>query len=245
MSMLHTRGIVFRTVKYGETSVITDVFTEEKGLLTFIAGSVRAARSRMPFGLFQPMTVLDTVSYFSPKGGGGMHRLKEARIAETFRTIPFDARRGGVALFMAEICRKCIRESEENADLFAFLLDYLRVLDDPLLAPTHLPAHFLAHFSALIGFSIEPPERYSPSLRFHPREGLFQIDAENAALRERGSDRYLYDLLHTPLDQIQTLEAAREIRKTAFGSLLLFYQTHAPDFGELRSPEVLEWVLRG
>ncbi|MFN4080740.1 MAG: hypothetical protein ACK4NS_07540, partial [Saprospiraceae bacterium] len=87
--------------------------------------------------------------------------------------------------------------------------------------------------------------RYSPSLRFHPREGLFQIDAENAALRERGSDRYLYDLLHTPLDQIQTLEAAREIRKTAFGSLLLFYQTHAPDFGELRSPEVLEWVLRG
>lgn len=54
MSMLHTRGIVFRTVKYGETSVITDVFTEEKGLLTFIAGSVRAARSRMPFGLFHP-----------------------------------------------------------------------------------------------------------------------------------------------------------------------------------------------
>lgn len=245
MSMLHTRGIVFRTVRYGETSVIADVFTEEKGLLTFIAGSVRTARSRMPFGLFQPMTILDTVSYYSSKPGGGMHRLKEARIAEPFRAIPFDARRGGVALFMAEICRKCIRESEANPGLFGFLLDYLRVLDDAALAPTHLPAHFLAHFSAMIGFLIEPPALPSPALRFYPREGVFGLHPAPNSPGDSGASLHLLDLLETPLDQVHTLKAAREIRKSAFEALLLFYQTHVPDFGDLRSPEVLEWVLRG
>lgn len=35
---IKTRGIVFRSVKYGESSVIADIFTEEKGLHTFIAG---------------------------------------------------------------------------------------------------------------------------------------------------------------------------------------------------------------
>ena len=54
--LIKTRGIVFRAVKYGETSVIADIFTEEKGLCSFIGGGVRSARARMPFNLFQSMT---------------------------------------------------------------------------------------------------------------------------------------------------------------------------------------------
>ena len=62
--MLKTKGIVFRTVKYGETSVITDIFTEEKGLHTFIGGGVRSAKARMPYSLFQPMMVVELVAYY-------------------------------------------------------------------------------------------------------------------------------------------------------------------------------------
>ncbi|MCY7330621.1 MAG: recombination protein O N-terminal domain-containing protein, partial [Saprospiraceae bacterium] len=96
--ILKTRGIVFRTVKYGETSVIADIFTEEKGLHTFIGGSVRTARARMSFSLFQPMTVVDAVAYFRDEPNA-LNRLKELRADQVFRAIPFDIRRGAIALF--------------------------------------------------------------------------------------------------------------------------------------------------
>ena len=108
--LLETIGIVFRTVKYGETSVIADIFTEEKGLHTFIGGGVRSARARMPFNLFQPMMVVDLVAYYRDDPNA-MNRLKELRAGEVWQAIPFDIRRGAVALFMAEICRKSIQSA--------------------------------------------------------------------------------------------------------------------------------------
>jgi len=129
---LKTTGIVFRSVKYAETSVIADIFTEDKGLHTFIAGGVRSARARMPYSLFQPMMVVDLVAYYRDDPNA-MNRLREMRVAEVWQRIPFDIRRGAVALFMAEICRKCIQETEENRELFHFLIHTLRWLDQTSL----------------------------------------------------------------------------------------------------------------
>ena len=140
--LLKTRGIVFRSLKYGETSVIADIFTEEKGLHTFIGGSVRTAKARMSYSLFQPMTIVDAVAYFRDEPNA-LNRLKELRADEVFQAIPFDIRRGAVALFMAEICRKSIQESEENRDLFQLLLDYLRWLDTTPQPIANLHLHFL------------------------------------------------------------------------------------------------------
>ena len=108
--VLETIGIVFRTVKYGETSVIADIFTAEKGLHTFIAGNVRSAKARMPFNLFQPMMVVEMVAYYRDDPTA-LNRLKELRAGEIWKAIPFDIRRGAVALFMAEICRKSIQSA--------------------------------------------------------------------------------------------------------------------------------------
>ncbi|MFM7399399.1 MAG: DNA repair protein RecO, partial [Bacteroidota bacterium] len=72
---LKTTGIVFRSVKYAETSVIADIFTEDKGLHTFIAGGVRSAKARMPYSLFQPMMVVDLVAYYRDDPNS-MNRLR-------------------------------------------------------------------------------------------------------------------------------------------------------------------------
>lgn len=241
---LKSRGIVFRTIKYGETSVIADIFTEEKGLHTFIGGGVRSAKARMPYSLFQPMTVVDMVSYFR-EGAGGMHRLKELRAAEVFQAIPFEIRRGAVALFMAEICRKSIHEAEENAELFEFLLEYLRWLDTTPHPIANLHLHFLLGLSAHLGFQPQLETDDSEAHFFDLKEGTFgPVAPPNHALYLHPAEtRHLLHLLQVEMEECHAVPLDRAERKLLLGSLLQFYQLHVTGFSEINTPDVLELVF--
>jgi DNA repair protein RecO (recombination protein O) len=243
---IKTRGIVFRTVKYGESSVIADIFTEEKGLHTFIAGGVRTSRSRMPYNLFQPMTVVDLVSYFQ-EGAKAMNRLKELRAADVFTTIPFDIRHGAVAMFMAEICRKVIQEAEENRDLFDFLRGYLLLLDSTPHPIANLHLHFLLHLSGYLGFqphaeSEDLPEEYF----FDLQEGIFNTyEPLHAHHLPPRSSAQVMALLQIEAELCHTIILQRNERKALLNKLLQFYQLHMPGFTEPHTPEVLEMIFNG
>lgn len=242
---LKTRGIVFRTIKYGETSVIADIFTEEKGLHTFIGSGVRSAKARMPYSLFQPMTVVDLVSYFR-EGVGGMHRLRELRAAEVFQAIPFEVRRGAVALFMAEICRKSIHESEENPELFEFLLEHLRWLDMTPHPIANLHLHFLLGLSAHLGFQPQlESDDDSEAHFFDLKEGAFGMAAppNHAQYLHPAETRHLLHLLRVSLEECHTVPLDRAERKSLLSGLLQFYQLHVTGFSEINTPDVLELVF--
>jgi DNA repair protein RecO (recombination protein O) len=239
--LLKTRGIVFRTVKYGETSVIADIFTEEKGLCTFIAGGVRTAKSRMPFNLFQPMTAVEIVAYFRPDAGA--NRLKEIRAAELWSSIPFDVRRGAVALFMAEVCRKSIHEEEENPLLFDYLLEQLRWLDQTTHPIANLHLHFLVGLCGFLGFQPQAPDEAGAHY-FDLKEGVFSKDQPPHAWSlapEQAHD--MLALLETPTELAHEIPLSRPQRKALLQKLLMFYQLHLPTFKEVHTPEVLEMVM--
>ena len=56
-----TRAIVIRTIKYGDSSIIVDLFTENRGMVSFLIrqsagnGNRRSGKKHL---LFQPLTVL-------------------------------------------------------------------------------------------------------------------------------------------------------------------------------------------
>ena len=241
--LLKTRGIVFRTVKYGETSVIADIFTKEKGLHTFIAGSVRTAKARMSYSLFQPMTVVDAVTYFR-EGIGALNRLKELRAAEVWSQIPFDIRRGAVALFMAEICRKSIHEAEENRELFDFLLENLRWLDSTPHPIANLHLHFLLALSGFLGFRPQTEYADGDELFFDLREGTFHpVPPMQPLYLEPEQTGQMLALLQAPLEHCHEVMLDRAERKALLQKLLQFYQLHVPGFSEVHTPDILEMVM--
>jgi len=242
--MLKSRGIVVRTVKYGETSVIADIFTEEKGLRTFIAGGVRAAKTRMPFGLFQPMTIVELVSYFrETETDKGMNRLKEVRAAEIFTGIPFDMRRGAVTLLMAEVCRKCIHHSDEHRVLFEFLLDQLRWLDTTPHPVANIHLHFLIHLSGHLGFQpLAEPDNTGIFLDL--KEGVYTATPPlHPCYLDAEQTQHWASLLYVPLELCHEINLTRTERKALLQKLLIFYRTHVPGFTEIHTPDVLEMVL--
>jgi len=74
-----TKGIVFRTVKYGETSIVVTIFTELFGVQSYLVNGVRTS-SRKGSGkanLFQPAAILDLVVYHNELKQ--LNRIKEFR----------------------------------------------------------------------------------------------------------------------------------------------------------------------
>jgi DNA repair protein RecO (recombination protein O) len=241
--LIKTRGIVLRATKYSETSIISDIYTEERGLRSYIAGGVRSPKAKLKAGLLQVMSLVDMVVY--ERHEKSLNRIKELRAAHTYQSIPFDVRKGAVGLFLAEIARKAMREPEENRALFAFLFNAFSFLDETKQPIANIHLHFLLNLSAFLGFL--PGGRWEKETPFFDlQEGAFVYQAPNHAyyLNESESE-LLFKLLECPLEDCHGIAMSRAQRKALLLHLLDYYRYHIESFPEIHAHLVLEEVLGG
>ena len=126
----HTKGIVLRTVKYGETSVIVTIFTELFGVQSYLVNGVRTSTKKGSgkANFFQPSAILDMVVYHNELKQ--LQRIKEFRWGYLYQHILSDVKKNAVALFMVELLTKCLKQPEANPDLFHFAEDAFLHLDE-------------------------------------------------------------------------------------------------------------------
>ena len=127
--MLHkTHGVVFRFTKYGDTSIIVNIFTELFGLQSFIVNGVRSASSKTnKIALYQPLTLLDLVVYH--RENANINRIKEVKCVYPYHTIPLDVRKSTIAMFIGEVVNKSVKEQPHAGAIFDFLFNSLVALD--------------------------------------------------------------------------------------------------------------------
>jgi len=129
--MIHkTKGIVLRSIKYGETSLVVTIFTELFGLQSYLVNGVRTVSKKgsAKASLFQSAAILDLVAYRNEFKN--LQRLKEFRWAFLYQNILSDVRKNAVAIFMIELLSKCLKQPEANTELFYFVEDALEHLDE-------------------------------------------------------------------------------------------------------------------
>src|SRR6478609_3522629 len=115
--MLHkTRGIVLGHIKYGDSSIISKVYTEAFGLQTYIVNGVRSKSSKNKIALFQPLTLLDMVVYH--KENRDINRISEMKCNMVFHSIPFEQKKISMVIFLSELLGKTLKEQNPNAELF-------------------------------------------------------------------------------------------------------------------------------
>src|SRR6266498_4517706 len=116
MKLHHTKGIVLRTVKYGETSLIITIFTEIFGIQSYLVNGVRASTQKGSgrANLFQPAAILDLIVYHNELRN--LQRIKEFKWANLYQHIFSDIKKNAVALFIVELLAKCLKQPEANED---------------------------------------------------------------------------------------------------------------------------------
>jgi DNA repair protein RecO (recombination protein O) len=238
--LVKTTGIIFRAVKYSETSIITDIYTRELGLQTYIVNGVRSARSKTGAAQFQIMSLADVVAYH--RDDRKMHRVKEIRAAYVYQRLPFDVRRSAVGLFMAEIARKTIRESEQNGPLFDFLFDSFCFLDSTEEPFANLHLNFLIGLSAHLGF-LPGGDFTAETPVFDMQEGIFTHQAAHAHCMDEEQSLLLYQLLCCDREQCHIVAMQPSQRRRLLQSLLTFYRLHIESLPEIHSHEILHEVF--
>src|SRR6186713_1320642 len=113
-----TRGIILQSTNYSETSLVVKIYTEQGGLGSFIVSGVRTRNSRFKSNIFQPLSLVELVTTGS--SSQSMKRITEIQLAPPFSGIPEDIVKSSIAIFLAEVIYRSIREEEPNPSLFGF-----------------------------------------------------------------------------------------------------------------------------
>ncbi|MCK9219531.1 MAG: DNA repair protein RecO [Bacteroidales bacterium] len=243
-----TKGIVFHSIKFSETSLIVKIYTQVFGLQSYLFKGIRNPKSKIKPGLFQPLTLLDLVVYHRERKS--IQSAKEIHLAHPFATIPFDIRKSSVLLFLNELLYKSIREEEPNDGLFEFLWLALIYFDELTSTDNNFHLFFCLQLCHHLG--IFPQLNYSSSTPiFNLREGQFQksipdhpqyLAPPNSSLFYRllcYSDYFLSPMKSDLENLVLTPKARKEFLET----ILLYYQLHLPGFSGVLSHRVLHDVL--
>ncbi|RZK34649.1 MAG: DNA repair protein RecO [Hymenobacter sp.] len=239
--LIKTRGIVFSYLKYRETSIIARVYTERRGVQSYLVNGVRKAKPPGRIALFQPLTLLELVAYV-PRNGSDLTRLSEFRCAEPFRSLPYDVRKSSVALFLSEVLSKAVREEEENLPLFRFLHDSILAFDEQEVGVENFSLLFLLHLAGYLGFGISSGAELTDQLVMAGPASGSGYSSGPQHLRLREFDQYFDQLLHAP--GTSTIPNGH-VRRELLAVLVRYYQLHIEGFGEIKSLDVLSEVLSG
>ena len=65
--ILKSKAIVLRSLKFGDSSLIIDMFTELEGRISFITRIPKTAKGKIKKQYFQPLTLLDLEFDYRPR----------------------------------------------------------------------------------------------------------------------------------------------------------------------------------
>lgn len=240
--LIKTKGIVFRKLKYSETSIIADIYTESHGLASYIISGVRSAKAKTNASLLELMSIVEMVAYHSDTRK--LHRIREIRPAYIYQSIPLDVRKNAILLFMSELCAKTIREAEQNTELFACIETHLRNLDLAKHDTADRHLYFMIALADLLGFGLAA--NFSEENRgFDLLNGQF-VGAPTPHpyyLAEGVRLFHLIRFVRLAEHHGERLGLSRADRNALVDDLLLYFKLHIENMPAMLSHKVLREVL--
>lgn len=236
MAQYHSsKAIVLSALKYGDTSRIVRLYTDQFGLISVLINSVSSKKSAVRPSMLLPLTLLDIVH--THKGDGKLERIKEAKMDLTYTAIPYDPVRNALALFLAELFGKVLREETENREKFDFVRSSCLALDTLEKVPSAFHLSIWAKLTLYLGFSPDIQKEQSGSY-FDLQEGLF---LEHPSLLHPYLDQHTtaYLLAAIKWDFSSPLQIPKQGRSDLLEGLLRFMNIHLDGFGSFKSLEVL------
>jgi len=187
-----SKAIALSYLKQGESSIIAKIFTEEKGLQSFIVKGVRAKKSKKKLGLFQPLQLLSINATHLPKNS--LQYISEIALEHTQITDGIDMKKNFLSIFVAEVISKVLLETEKDKALFKFIWELKIDLNSLEKINPNFPLIFLVRLSEYLGFS--PSKEEINGAYFNMELGGFTNNKQQLNYYiEKDNSTYLRELL--------------------------------------------------
>lgn len=232
-----SRAIVLHTLKYGESSMIVDMFTESNGRQAFSVRIPKTSKAKVKKQYFQPLTILDIE--FDYRQRSDLQRLRDVRVFVPFSSIPFEPIKISVAFFIAEFLYHATRGEQQNELLYRYVENSILWLDtcDSGFANFHMV--FMMRLARFLGF-YPNLEDYVEGCYFDLRNASFTDVAPLHAdfLMPQDAEK-INQLMRMGYETMHLFRMSHNDRNRITDVVLHYYRLHIPQMPELRSLEVV------
>lgn len=221
-----TQGFVLREIPYGETSSIVKIYTQNKGLSSFILKGLRASKAAKGKLALLPLLKID-FSYIDFREHQNLSHIKSYRAVGVQHKLYSNYAKLSMLSFFAEILSKSCAEHQADNLIFSYIDNFLeKFAQEEKFSHYHIL--FLLEMTRLLGCY---PSRDELENHF-----FFSISIEEEAkqlflevLRSQDGEKKLMELSYT--ERKMLLE------------ILVKYYCHQFSISELRTYTILKEVF--
>jgi len=231
-----SRAITLTYIKQGDSSIISKIFTEEKGLQTFIIKNIRSKKSKKKLSHFEPLTLLNIDADFNNKNS--LQYLGEVSIGASLNKKTNKLYKSFIGFFISEVSSRILQDNEQSVELFNFLWDTSIKLYTERETDVNFALKYLIDLSKYLGFYPSKIKIKKPF--FDLESGEFTDDKKNKNLcLDKEMTGYLKDLINKKDVTIPQQKKSKLLKK-----LLYYYKLHHYNLDSITSHLVIETLRR-
>lgn len=238
--ILKTSAVILKVTPYSEKASVIAAYTRESGRITLIAYGMHSKRNTARRASLMPLTLVGIVA--GKDHGKEMYQLKEIQPEYLNSNIQINPVKTSQALFIAELLYKTIRQSDTDTDLFDFLEQSIRYLDQTQQNTAGFHLIFCMQLCRFLGF--EPNTENENFAFFDMLEGCFtQIRPSHKHVIHGPNVQLFAELTRLQYADMEQSALSRTQRNELLDLMLEYYRLHLTDFHGLKSTQVLRDIF--
>lgn len=236
--LVKTRGVVLHTIAYNDTYSIIHVYTEAFGRASYLVPRKRGKKTALSKALFIPLSVIEMeVEHLNKRD---LHRVKETRICFPQTEIYCNPIKNIVALFLAEVLFRVVKDTEPDPPLFGFLYSSIQLLEIAEEGVANFHIVFLLRLLTHLGIFPNTQESRNSGY-FDMLNGIFvnAIPPHRHFLSHEESETFAR-LLRISFENMSLYSFSRHERVNIVNRIIEYYRLHLPEFPEIKSVSIMQ-----
>ena len=232
-----TNGIILQNTKFQDTKNILKIYTLQYGIQSYLVNIGHSKKSKIKPAHVTCLNQIECI--VQTKQNRSIQLISDIHVSYIYQNLFANPVKNSIAIFLNEILLKALKEQSENTGLYQFISKSLIVFDHQDYEATNFHLHFMVELAKYLGFY--PNNNYSKqNCLFDIQDGLF---TEHIPTHLFYADSELSFYLSELLNNKSSFVCNSKTRSDLLTLLVMLYRLHVPNFGEIKSIQILKEIL--
>lgn len=233
-----TRGIVLHSIPYNDKYSIIYMYTEAFGRVSYLVARGRGRKSNVSKSLFIPFSVMEMEVDHQPRRD--LHRIRESKACFPIPDICCNPIKNILALFLAEVLYRAVKEPEPDSKLFHYLFSSIHLLEHTEEGVANYHIVFLLGLLHYLGL-FPHVETYREGYYFDMLNGCFSGSIPmHSHYLDAADSKVFASLLRISYENMSFYSFSRHDRVAILHRILEYYRLHLPDFPDIKSMSIMQ-----
>ncbi len=237
--MEKTKGFVLTSIKYGDTSAILQVYTQDFALISLMLRGVYGGKNKRFKSINYPFTEIEFS--FKPQQKSSLIIPSNLQVSNSFFEMHQHPIKAIMLQFIAEVVHQCLKQDEKNLDLYEFLEEQIQIFNNKKEHFAEFHLNLFLNLTSYFGFF--PNQENFDFPYFDLIEGRFTQQNKSPYLLSAQETEDWKNLMQSEFTEESKNQFNTVSRQRLTEILLDYLRIHLEGFKEPKSLLILKEVL--